>query len=405
MMKNQPKQLILLIVAFIALLGLLLTPTTALALGLADDPTPEAPMDNNPHRAGDCLGCHSFPNIKGRTTNGEIVSLSIQPGDSDMNFHTQAGIGCKFCHLQQGEYPHGSSTFATCTVCHTMNGQPVDQNAELIFSLPFKDAREFTLSFNTSCSQCHQEKTEQVESSVHTRLLNEGNVYAPICVDCHGSHNIGDASRQNQSDICKKCHADEYNQYKDSVHGAALQKDGNPDVPTCGGCHGSHAVKGPSNTDFRQIAATEICGKCHSDTAVMDKYGVSTDVLGTYMDDVHGKTNLMGKVNRLDEVKATCYDCHGVHNTLSPSNPYSSVYPANLQNTCAQCHENAGISFPAAWLSHKRPDLQSMPLLYMVNNYSLGVVIVAGLLIFIWIILDLRRSNAVQMQKNLRGEE
>ena len=378
-------------------------PMVVNAAKLVVDPTP-VPDPNNPHKAGDCLGCHNLPGIKGRTENGEVISLSIQPADSNMNFHTQAGIGCKFCHLNQGEYPHSTSTFATCAGCHTADGQNVNRTAELIFSLPFKDARSFTLSFNQSCSQCHQEKAQQVQESVHTKLLAEGNTFAPICVDCHGAHNISDANRQNQSAICKKCHTQEYNQYKGSIHGSALEISSNPDVPTCGGCHGSHAVKGPSNTDFRQIAATEICGKCHTDKALMGKYNISTDVLSTYLDDVHGKTNLMGRVNRLDKVKATCYDCHGVHNILSPSNPYSSVYPANLQQTCAQCHKDAGITFPAAWLSHKKADLASMPLLYAVNNYSLVVVIAVALLIFIWIVLDLRRSNAVRAQQNDGGQ-
>lgn len=369
------------------------------ASGLFDDPTPTPELGNNPHQAGDCLGCHGLPGMKGRTENDEVVSLYIQPAEHEVNFHTQAGVGCKFCHVEQGEYPHASSSFSTCAGCHGLNNQTVDLNAELIFNLPYKDTRDFTLSFNNACAQCHQEQYKQVEESIHTKIRMEGNKFAPVCVDCHSAHNITEANRGTLSQICSKCHQQQYNQYKTSVHGAALETNGNPDVPTCGGCHGSHAVKGPSNSDFRQIAATEICGKCHSDSSIMDKYGISTDVLGTYMDDVHGKTNLMGKVNRLDSVKATCYDCHGVHDILSPQNPYSKVYPSNLQATCAQCHKDANINFPAAWLSHKKPEQKTMPLLYAVNNYSLGVVLAVVLLVLLWIILDLRRANEVQIQK------
>ena len=397
---------LILLICFLALGVFGQQTSVVFAASAGQDPAPTTTPDtSNPHRAGECLGCHGLPGMKGRTANDEIVSLYIQPAEHEVNFHTQAGVGCKFCHLDQGEYPHASSSFATCSVCHGMNGEKVDKTAELIFTLPYQDPREFTLSFNTACSQCHQEKYDQVAESVHTRLAEAGNKYAPMCVDCHGAHAISEANRQTQSAICKKCHEGEYNQYKDSVHGAALEDEANPDVPTCGGCHGSHAVKGPSNTDFRQIAATEICGKCHSDPAVMEKYGISTDVMGTYLEDVHGKTNIMGRVNRLDEVKATCYDCHGVHNILSPSNPYSSVYPSNLQATCAQCHQNAGIQFPAAWLSHKKPELATMPLLYAVNNYSLAVVVIVLLLAGLWVILDLRRANAVQVYKNEQGQE
>jgi cytochrome c553 len=403
--QTAPRRHWLLIVPLIVLLALVLGGARPVfAATLAQDPPPQ-PGSGNPHTVGDCLGCHALPGMKGQTANGDTVSLTIQPAEHEVNFHTQAGVGCKFCHLEQGEYPHGTSTFATCTVCHMMDGQPVNKQAELIFSMPYADAREFSISFSQGCAQCHQEKVNQVAESAHTRILNEGNKLAPVCVDCHSAHNIANANRQTVSGTCKTCHQQEYNAYKDSVHGSALETEANPDVPTCAGCHGAHAVKGPSNTDFRQIAATEICGKCHSDPVLMEKYGLSTDVTSTYMDDVHGKTNLMGRVNRLDEVKATCYDCHGVHDILPPSNPYSSVYPSNLQATCASCHENATINFPAAWLSHQKPELATMPLLYIVNNYALSGVIIVTLLILLWVILDLRRANAIQLYKNEHPQE
>ena len=102
----------------------------------------------------------------------------------------------------------------------------------------------------------------------------------------------------------------------------------------------------------------------------MDKYGISTDVFQTYLNDFHGRTVelfLRQKSGRIGN-EAVCFDCHGIHNIRKPDDPLSTVYPTNLQRTCQQCHADANIRFPRAWLGHYVPTWEETPALYAVNT-------------------------------------
>ena len=71
--------------------------------------------------------------------------------------------------------------------------------------------------------------------------------------------------------------------------------------------------------------------------------------------------------------------CHGIHNIRRPSDELSTVYPNNLQRTCQQCHENASIKFPRAWLSHYVPTWEHTPALVVVNSaYQILIPVVIG---------------------------
>jgi hypothetical protein len=359
----------------------------------------------SPHTSGDCLGCHGNQNMMGKLPSGETVSLYVVPVVDESSYHTQKGIGCGFCHLDQETYPHKGSSSQACAICHTDVTGGATRSGPMVFDLPFADAREMTLSLNDGCRNCHSDRFDEVKDSAHTRIMNDGNRFAPVCVDCHSGHDISSIDRISETQICSKCHLAEYTAYSTSVHGEALVKEFNHDVPTCEDCHGSHVVTGPAEDNFRAEVATQICGKCHADQALMSKYGLSTEILSTYLDDVHGRTDLLGRVDTTGITKATCYDCHGTHNILSPTNPQSTVYPTNLQKTCQQCHKDASITFPQTWLSHKTPSQSSMPGLYLTNQISLGAVIlvIAGIALFI--LLDLRQRKAARLLIHTRRDE
>jgi hypothetical protein len=68
------------------------------------------------------------------------------------------------------------------------------------------------------------------------------NQEAAVCTDCHGAHDvraIDEAQRASIPHTCERCHSAIYGAYRESVHGAALIDEGNPDVPTCIDCHES----------------------------------------------------------------------------------------------------------------------------------------------------------------------
>ena len=46
-----------------------------------------------------------------------------------------------------------------------------------------------------------------------------------------------------------------------------------------------------------RLQSPEMCGKCHADKELMQKYGISTDVFDTYVADFHGTTVAIFKKN------------------------------------------------------------------------------------------------------------
>jgi hypothetical protein len=176
-----------------------------------------------------------------------------------------------------------------------------------------------------------------------------------------------------------------------SVHGTAPGGAPNADLPTCEDCHGAHEVHGPSDSDFR-AHSVEVCGKCHSDVERMDKYGLSTDVLQTYLDDFHGRTVDFDRQSEISYIpEATCYDCHGIHNVRSPKDQSSMVYPANLQKTCQKCHADATDNFPQAWLGHSAPDQKNFPALFAVNSFYKVLIPFVMTSFVLYILVDAQR--------------
>ncbi len=393
---------LVIIAAALVLLGFLVfsSPLTVQAQGAQPTPTKASGMvPSSSHNGGDCMVCHSNQNLVGKFPNGETVSLYYDAELHQNSVHAERGVGCTACHEAEKNFPHsGVSDLTICATCHL--SQQSNSSDPLVFQVPYRDIRELGLKVNESCQKCHQQKADEVKDSAHARIMQEGNRFAPVCVDCHGSHDITPPG-QPRSKIpltCSKCHLAVYTTYASSVHGSALEVDGNEDVPTCGDCHGIHVVRGPQESDFR-ANSIELCGKCHTNKDMMSKYGISTDVMRTYLDDFHGRTVDFSRLSGDNQItKATCYDCHGVHNIRNPKDPSSTVYPTNLQTTCQHCHPDANITFPQAWLSHSTPTLDSNPALYTVNTvYQIVIpLLIGGFMVYI--LLDARRRIAEWMK-------
>ena len=154
--------------------------------------------------------------------------------------------------------------------------------------------------------------------SIHGRaLLKMGLIVAPSCNDCHGVHDIkrsvdrnSPINHANVAKTCGKCHVGVEEIYNKSVHGQLLAK-GDERGPVCTDCHTAHEIETPANGHFK-MASDQRCGKCHEDR------------LEHYRDTYHGKAMALGKPNVASDV-AACYDCHGHHDVLPPSNPASRL--------------------------------------------------------------------------------
>jgi hypothetical protein len=215
---------------------------------------------------------------------------------------------------------------------------------------------------------------------------------APVCADCHNPHTqpsietdaSGDplpTERPNIANICSKCHAAIVEEYRGSVHGSALFEESNTDVPACNDCHGIHNITQASTIEFR-LNSPELCATCHTREDIMSKYGLSTQVLNTYVSDFHGTTVTLFSKERSgqDTNKPVCYDCHGVHNIVSVDDPEKGLsVKQNMLLSCQRCHPDASENFPASWMSHYIASPTNYPLVYYVNLfYTIFIPLVLG---------------------------
>jgi nitrate/TMAO reductase-like tetraheme cytochrome c subunit len=290
-----------------------------------------------------CLACHSDSQLKLSATDGTQVSVHVDSAVLGKSVH--AKLACVDCHTGMSEIPHPTRTI--------------------------RNSRELALSYDEQCRRCHFSNYTKTLDSAHQAAVARGDRTAPVCIDCHGSHDIQKPSepRTRISDTCARCHQGAAVAYANSVHGRLLGTASAGDVPVCTDCHRSHDIGGPHQSTW-DLSTPDICGRCHSNEPLMKKYGLSTAVLKTYLADFHGKTASLRQhqgVTAEGKVVARCTDCHGVHDIMRADDPASPVIKANLQKTCQKCHEGTNANFPDAWLSHYEPSPSKAPVVYGVK--------------------------------------
>jgi nitrate/TMAO reductase-like tetraheme cytochrome c subunit len=362
------KILVIAIIAglLIVALAVLVKPTTA-AMPVSNPPavTRDLATDN-----ATCLSCHSQPDMIKTLPSGETLSLTIDQSHFSESVHN--GLNCTDCHQDITGFPHPA--------------------------LRAQSLRDLSLQLYTGCEKCHATQYNQTLNSVHHKALVGGNMNAAICTDCHNPHSQTQLTEANTGKLlpearllipqtCARCHSAIYDQYKQSVHGAALTQQDNTDVPTCIDCHGVHNIDDPTSTTFR-LNSPLLCAKCHSDASIMNKYGISTQVLNTYVADFHGTTVTLFEKTSPDQAtnKPVCFDCHGVHNIKRVDDPvYGLEMKQNLLVACQRCHPDATANFPDAWMSHYIPSPTHDALVYYVNLFYKFFIptVIGGMLVYV----------------------
>ena len=238
--------------------------------------------------------------------------------------------------------------------------------------------------------------------SVHGKAIARGNVKAPLCQDCHGSHSIQKAknegaavSQKNVAETCGRCHIEIYAQYKTSIHGVAVAK-GIKEAPSCTGCHGEHTIYGhldPKSTVYATHVADQ-CSKCHASISIMSKFGIETEQVATYKGSFHGVASQFGS-----RTVANCASCHGMHQIRPAADPLSSVHPANVPGTCGKCHPGANPNF-AVGKMHIDAKKKEAGIVYYVAAFFKYLTIGTMLVLIAHIFLDMYGRS-----KRLRGEK
>ena len=358
-------------------------------VGIAAAPSAEAAPAVLP-RAQDqpsndyCIGCHAQQGLSRPLDDGSVLPLTINGERFRESVHGEEDVACVDCHTGIDAFPHPA------------------------FSA--ESRRAVTLDLYTVCKDCHSEQYNNVLDSVHQKALAGGNSNAAVCTDCHNPHEqrrltdrqsgaLLPEARLGIPQTCARCHSAIYATYKGSVHGAALTGQGNPDVPTCINCHGVHNIQNPTTARFRN-ETPQLCAKCHTDPVLMSKYGITTEVLNTYVADFHGTTVTLFEQVSPDTPtnKPVCTDCHGVHNISLVDDPATGIaIKGNLLVRCQRCHPTeTGENFTDAWMSHYVASPSRFPLVYYVNLfYNIFIpAVIGGMLVFVVSDIVRRRLEA-----------
>lgn len=211
-------------------------------------------------------------------------------------------------------------------------------------SVLFGAARAAATLTTQDCLACHDttptaaEKSESVALYVDAKLFHSS-VHADLgCTACHSDVQAFPHEPKPKKVSCATCHSDAADHFDQSIHAAKwdLQK---LQYPACLECHGNpHGIQ--AKTDSRSpvypLNLPRTCGRCHGSAAMAKRYGIP-DVYALYIDSIHGfaltRDGLL--------VAASCASCHGAHRILSPQDPHSRTYRANIPANCGSCH--AGI--------------------------------------------------------------
>ncbi len=340
-------------------------------------------VQSSVHGSLQCIACHA--GLAGKEMPHEVPVAAVQ---------------CGACHdgeekLQRESLHHkaaerGDNLAPTCATCHG--------NHDIVSA---RDRRSPVAPLNIPylCGRCHQEGTKvsrernipqheilaNYSESIHGEgLLRKGLIVAPSCASCHSAHFIlphtdsrSSISRKNIATTCAKCHAQIELVHRKVIKGELWEKEANK-LPACIDCHQPHKVRKvfysqgmadadcmrchqdanvTSSVDGRSLTVNQddvqhsmhgktACSQCHSEVNASRRRACETiknkvdcaschaEVGGQYQTSMHGLLTAKNDLNG-----PTCKECHGTHAVLGRRNPGSPIFPTNIPDLCAKCHQ------------------------------------------------------------------
>jgi predicted CXXCH cytochrome family protein len=189
----------------------------------------------------------------------------------------------------------GDDKVAVCTDCHGVHGM-----------LPANDSRSkiHPLNIASTCGACHADAahmksykipTDQVagySASVHHQALTVGgDMSAPTCVTCHGTHGAAPPGVGSVVNVCSNCHVFQAQLFAASPHEKAFAGAG---LPGCVTCHSNHKIVAPTDAMVGN-GPQSVCTNCHT----ADDAGMKQAI--AMQGDLHGLRDAIARADDLLE--------------------------------------------------------------------------------------------------------
>jgi len=310
-----------------------------------------------PFEDAQCQECHGAKGFGVPTgEHGETAQEQLFVATESFAESVHGALACTDCHHDIEELPHrkGGLGVVDCVTCHEQieSDQWVPPNrASWLRPEPPRVVaftRDYVLSAHADVSVPN----------------NAG------CATCHTAHYVFSSSdprastyRLESPAMCGACHRQALEEYRASMHGAALKRPWVGDSATCSDCHSSHKI-----TDLTRLPAhrlvTEQCGACHA----VERDG--------YMASPHGQLAWHG-----NQDAPKCVDCHAGHDIVRVSDAASPVGPEHRVETCRKCHERANAQFAKYQPHGTTRDFGKYPGLWLLGK-GMGALIVLVLVFF-----------------------
>src|SRR5258705_5442923 len=120
-----------------------------------------------------------------------------------------------------------------------------------------------------TCKRCHADAelmksyrlattqfADYTDSVHHEAMVVRGDLSAPTCSTCHGSHGAVPPNDASVANVCSTCHVLQAQFFAESDHKEAFPQG-------CATCHSSHKIKHPHD-NFVGLAKGAACAECHS---------------------------------------------------------------------------------------------------------------------------------------------
>jgi predicted CXXCH cytochrome family protein len=171
---------------------------------------------------------------------------------------------------------HGDTEVATCVSCHGRHG---------IRRVDDPQAPVFPTQIAKTCATCHSnaglmagrvyegkpvghDQYDLWSNSVHaTALLENGDLSAATCNDCHGNHGAVPPETTSVANACGTCHVKVANLFAETQMKHRFEE---LDMPGCTTCHGNHEIATPTD-DMLGMQSGALCADCHQNA----KYGAT----------------------------------------------------------------------------------------------------------------------------------